>query len=111
MSSGRFYGLVECEEERVGDFVTRKKSKCGADDERNPIAGNEKMIDCHKCDHYYVTWDKHFPHGCSAMKFKSKELPALAVLASSQMDCLLFKEKVLPKGKRRDRGMDKGKRA
>jgi len=44
------------------------------------------------------------------MKFKSKQLPSLVVFASSQMDCLLFKEKVLPKAKRRNRGMGKRKK-
>jgi len=51
------------------------------------------MIDCHKCEHYYVTWDKHFPHGCKAMKFKSKQLPSIAVFTSSTIECLLFKKK------------------
>jgi len=52
-----------------------------------------KYIDCHKCKHYYVTWDKHFPHGCRAMKFKSKELSSYVVGRSSGMPCLLFKAK------------------
>lgn len=51
------------------------------------------MIDCHKCEHYYVTWDKRFPHGCKAMKFKSKQLPSIAVFTSSTIECLLFKKK------------------
>ena len=51
------------------------------------------MIDCHKCKHYYVTWDKHFPHGCKAMKFKSKQLPSTVVFVSSNIECLLFEKK------------------
>jgi len=51
------------------------------------------MIDCHKCEHYYVTWDKHFPHGCKAMKFKSKQLPSTVVFVSSNIECLLVKKK------------------
>jgi len=51
------------------------------------------MIDCHKCKHYYVTWDKNFPHGCKAMKFKSKQLPSIVVRVSSDRECLLFKIK------------------
>jgi len=51
-------------------------------------------IDCHKCEHYYVTWDKHFPHGCRAMDFKSKQLPRLVVRSSTpDMDCLSFRKK------------------
>jgi len=52
-----------------------------------------KYIDCHRCKHYYVTWDKHFPHGCHAMKFKSKELPSRVVEKNSGMSCLLFETK------------------
>ena len=51
------------------------------------------MIDCHKCEHYYVTWDKHFPNGCRAMKFKSHEFPSSVVYKSSGVDCLMFKSK------------------
>jgi len=51
------------------------------------------MIDCHKCKHYYVTWDKHFPHGCKAMEFKSKQLPSIVVFVSSNIECLVFKKK------------------
>ncbi|HED00638.1 MAG TPA: uracil-DNA glycosylase [Proteobacteria bacterium] len=57
----------------------------------------ENMIDCHKCKHYYVTWDKNFPHGCRAMNFKSQEFPSQVVQTSSAMSCLLFE----PKGKAR----------
>jgi len=55
------------------------------------------MIDCHKCKHYYVTWDKNFPHGCRAMNFKSQEFPSQVVQTSSGTSCLLFE----PKGKAR----------
>ena len=52
-----------------------------------------EMIDCYKCKYYYVTWDKHFPHGCKAMKFKSKQFPSTVVFVSSNKECLLFKKK------------------
>lgn len=52
-----------------------------------------KMIDCHKCEHYYVTWDKKFPYGCKAIGFKSMQLPSVVVFASSNRKCLLFKKK------------------
>ena len=51
------------------------------------------MIDCHKCRHYYVTWNDRFPHGCRAMGFKSRRMPSLDVRASSGRECLLFKAK------------------
>lgn len=52
------------------------------------------MIDCHKCKHYYVTWEKDFPHGCKAMGFKSRQLPNIVVCTSTPgMECLSFRIK------------------
>ena len=49
---------------------------------------------CHKCIHYYVTWDQYFPHGCRAMNFKSKRLPINDVhMAMLGKDCLAFEMK------------------
>jgi len=51
-------------------------------------------IACHKCNHYYVTWDPYFPHGCRVMYFKSKRLPINDVrMAMRGKDCLAFKMK------------------
>jgi hypothetical protein len=59
---------------------------------------------CAKCKHYYITWDKKFPYGCRAMGFKSKEMPAIAVLNNSGMDCLRFMaKKIISKGYTRAR--------
>ncbi len=52
---------------------------------------------CNRCEHYYITWDQKFPYGCRAMGFKSKEMPSIAVLNNSGMDCLQFKEKKIKK--------------
>ncbi|UCF93824.1 MAG: uracil-DNA glycosylase [Desulfobacterales bacterium] len=52
------------------------------------------LIDCHRCRHYYVTWDLNFPHGCQAMGFKSRLLPSGEVRSTMQgKDCLLFNPK------------------
>jgi hypothetical protein len=52
------------------------------------------VIDCHKCEHYYVTWEEQTPHGCRAMGFKSRRLPSMVVRKSTpDMDCLSFKKK------------------
>jgi hypothetical protein len=56
------------------------------------------LISCRKCRHYYVTWDKSFPHGCKAMGFKSKRPPALTVRNASGEDCLLYVKKVTGAG-------------
>jgi hypothetical protein len=52
-------------------------------------------IDCHQRKYYYVTWDKRFPHGCRAMKFKYQGFPSALVSRSSGMPCLLFKPKIM----------------
>ena len=51
------------------------------------------MIDCHKCEHYYVTWDKEFPHGCKTIGFKSIQFPSIVVRVNSNRECLLFEKK------------------
>jgi len=52
-------------------------------------------IDCHKCIHYYVTWDPVFPHGCRSMAFKSRRYPINEVhQIMNGKDCLLFSAKV-----------------
>jgi hypothetical protein len=53
----------------------------------------KQKIECRMCLHYYVTWDKKLPHGCSAMKFKSKAVPAAVVMESSGAACILFELK------------------
>jgi hypothetical protein len=63
------------------------------------------MIDCHKCKNYYVTWDKHFPHGCKAMGFKSKQLPSVKVFVSSNRECLLYKVKDLTRCQNQDQSL------
>ena len=51
-------------------------------------------IACHKCNHYYVTWEPYFPHGCRAMDFKCKRLPINEVrIAMRGKDCLAFEVK------------------
>ncbi|HUV50404.1 MAG TPA: uracil-DNA glycosylase [Anaerolineae bacterium] len=69
------------------------------------LSGMLKMIDCHKCEHYYVTWDKNFPHGCLAMDFKSLQAPSVVVQRSTQgKDCILFKQKIKKRQVRDEQG-------
>ena len=51
------------------------------------------LVVCKNCVHYYVTWDKSFPHGCKAMGFKAKSSPASRVREASGVGCLLFEKK------------------
>lgn len=55
-----------------------------------------KGVDCRKCRHYYITWDKKFPYGCRAMGFKSGHTPSLDVVNASGTVCMRFEEKQDP---------------
>jgi len=55
--------------------------------------GARKGVDCFKCKHFYVTWEKARPRGCKALKFKTRRLPSDVVRATSGKDCLLFTPK------------------
>jgi hypothetical protein len=50
-------------------------------------------IACHQCRHYFITWDAHFPYGCRAHAFKSKNSPAQEVYEASGVQCLMFSPK------------------
>ncbi len=50
-------------------------------------------INCFKCHHFYVTYDSHFPHGCKAVGFKSRLMPAKEMFVNSGIECQLFKKK------------------
>ncbi|MBA4368737.1 MAG: uracil-DNA glycosylase [Desulfobacterium sp.] len=54
-------------------------------------------IECYKCKHYYITWDKKFPYGCRSMAFKSKILPSITVYKNSGIQCQLFQQKEIKK--------------
>jgi hypothetical protein len=46
-----------------------------------------KRIECRKCKHYYITWDKNFPYGCKLFKVKSKQMPCVIVYQSIGKQC------------------------
>ena len=60
---------------------------------RNKVASAEK-VRCFDCEHYYVTWQKKYSHGCRAFGFKSALMPCLAVGSASSESCLQYKKKV-----------------
>ena len=57
-----------------------------------------KKIDCFKCEHFYITWDKRFPYGCRAMGFKTANIPSGDVCRASGEECLWFRHKRKPPG-------------
>ncbi|MDD4884702.1 MAG: uracil-DNA glycosylase [Sulfuricurvum sp.] len=52
-----------------------------------------QKINCHRCLHYFVTWEAHQPHGCKVYGFKSKFIPSQVVLSSSGKPCTFFTPK------------------
>jgi len=51
-------------------------------------------IVCHRCAHYFVTWNPRFPHGCRRMGFVSRIYPGDQVRrAMCGSDCVLFEAK------------------
>jgi hypothetical protein len=51
-------------------------------------------VDCHRCRHYFVTWDEDFPHGCRRMGFKSRRYPGDEVRRTMNgRECRLFESK------------------
>ncbi|SEM63641.1 uracil-DNA glycosylase [Paenibacillus sp. OV219] len=57
----------------------------------------QTRIDCMKCRHFYITWDKNYPRGCKAFKFKGSAMPSAAVLSSSGKPCMNFEPKSMTK--------------
>lgn len=57
----------------------------------------ETKPNCHKCKHFYVTWDKNFPKGCTFYGFKTKKLPSTSVQEASGGKCLAFEPKPITK--------------
>jgi len=53
---------------------------------------NRRII-CQRCVHYYVTWEKHKPHGCRAYGFKSQITPSIVVRQSSGDQCNFYEDK------------------
>ncbi len=79
--------LVTCHQKR-GSFPRSFMT------ENDRSGTNEALpFNCLDCRHYYVTWDRSFPHGCKAMGFKCKKSPAVQVREASGMNCQLFLKK------------------
>jgi len=55
-----------------------------------------EKIGCLKCRHFYVTWDKSFPKGFEAMRFKLGKMPSFVVYEASGTACLRFAKKEAP---------------
>ena len=44
---------------------------------------------CHRCEHFRVTWDERTPYECRAFGFRSLRIPLLVVRETSGHDCQL----------------------
>ena len=52
-----------------------------------------KTIDCRKCVHFFVTWEKNCPYGCKSYGFKGPQIPSIVVRTSSGESCNFFKQR------------------
>jgi len=68
----------------------KKKRGRGGTPGKAPGGGPVKAPDCLKCRHFYVTWDKRFPRGCSAFGVKTQGMPSAAVFRSTGRHCPAF---------------------
>jgi len=72
--------------------------KCCARIQAGPVkeekTKKKAYVDCLKCIHFYVTWDKRFPRGCRAYGFKTVNLPSADVYNSSGIPCARFKRRL-----------------
>jgi hypothetical protein len=55
-----------------------------------------EWVNCFKCKHFYITWDKRFPNGCKVFGFKSKQLPSQVVREAIGGSCTTFQKKEPP---------------
>lgn len=53
----------------------------------------QDRVNCFQCFHFFITWDKTFPHGCKVYGFKTKQLPSIAVQQASGAGCAAFQPK------------------
>ncbi len=50
-------------------------------------------MQCGKCKHYYITWDKRFPNGCRVYGIKTRYMPSAEVLKATGRGCLCYEAK------------------
>ena len=53
----------------------------------------KQSLDCRKCVHFFVTWEKKCPYGCKAYGFKGPQMPSIVVKSSSGERCNFFKQR------------------
>ena len=66
-------------------------------------------LDCRLCTHYVVTWDPRWPHGCTAMGFRSQVLPSVEVRMADGTDCLSFSDKRINTKEELNRSLFRGR--
>lgn len=95
-------------EGKMGGGAPTKAAVDRVNASKRGAASKAKKIDCLKCEHFFVTWNKSFPRGCNAYGFKTKRIPSMDVLSSSGTECKLFKLKSKEQKRAASKGEDKG---
>lgn len=52
-----------------------------------------KILNCIKCNYFYITWDSKFPKACKLYGFKGKNYPSLTVFQATGKQCEHFTPK------------------
>ncbi len=52
-----------------------------------------KPVDCRRCKHLVITWNRVYPRACKAMGFQSRNMPSQEVLSVTGHGCLMFEPK------------------
>jgi len=50
-------------------------------------------IDCLKCEHFEITWNKNFPRACKVFEIKTPNFPSVDVKRATGKQCPAFKMK------------------
>lgn len=54
------------------------------------MADSKAPVDCFRCAHFVITYEKSFPYACRAFGFKGKMLPSHTVFESTGKPCQGF---------------------
>lgn len=60
---------------------------------QNQLNKKTGEVNCFKCKHYFITWDKNFPRGCKIYNSKSSMMPSMLVQKETGEKCLAFQLK------------------
>lgn len=81
-----------------GNEVTEKdiqeaELEKGVENNQKKTEEDDDEINCLKCTHYFVTWNRRYPRGCRVYGFETDLMPSDAVLIYTCKSCNYYKNK------------------